>query len=104
MRNEESREEALPLCRNVELAVVGKVWREMRRNKPHLYVVLKSWTELLPLRDEPTQYSSRVYRGFYAELARKLGVTENAVKHRLQSGVRWFAKRIRYHAGQESRK
>jgi hypothetical protein len=82
-----------------ELRVVGRTWRELRRFKPHLYVVLKAWTDLLPLREEPTRYSSRVYRGFYAELSRKLGITENAVKYRLQSGIRWFAGRVRFHAG-----
>ena len=102
IRKEEARDDTLALSTGVEHAVVRKVWREMRRLKPHLYVVLRSWTDLLPLRDEPTQYSSRVYRGFYAELARKLGVTENAVKHRLQSGIRWFAGRIRCHAGEET--
>ena len=63
---------------------------KMRRRKPHLCVVLRAYTEALQLRDEKTQYTHGLYRGFYAELSRKLGVTENAIKQRLDSAIVWF--------------
>lgn len=71
-----------------------RIWRLMRHNKPHLYVVLKAWVEGMQLRDERTQYSSGLYRGFYSELARRLGVSENAVKYRLKAAMQWFARRL----------
>lgn len=99
MRSEQAELEAQVEFNANELEIVRRVWLDLRRLKPHLYVVMKTWSEMLQLRDEPTQYSSRVYRGFYAELSRKLGITENAVKYRLQSGIRWFAHRLRKTAG-----
>lgn len=73
---------------------LAKVWRLLRRTKPHLYVVLKAWVEGLRLRDDRTRYSSGLYRGFYADLSRRLGITQNAVKYRLQTAIKWFAERL----------
>ena len=81
----------------IDLAVaktVNKTWRDLRRLKPHLYVVFKAWAELFQLRDQDTQYTHGLYRGFYAEMSRKLGVTEPAVKNRLARAKLWFASRI----------
>jgi hypothetical protein len=83
----------------VEEEVLRRVWTELRRLKPHLFVVLKAFVEGLSLRDEPSRYSHGSYRGFYAEWSRRLGISENAVKARKESAVRWFARRLRVHLG-----
>ncbi len=78
-----------------EAAIVEKIWRRMKLFRPHLYKVFKAWIDSLQLRDERSGYSHGVYRGWYAEQARRLRLTENAVKARLKTAQRWFADRIR---------
>ena len=75
-------------------AVLDKTWRRMKRWKPHLYVVLRAYIEALELRDERSRYAHGLYRGFYAEWARRLGVTENTVRYRLKAATRWFVKHL----------
>ena len=83
MRREEAARSADPSPPAVDAKTLGKIWRDMRRLKPHLFVVTKAWVEGGSLRDEPTQYSSGLYRGFYAEHSRKLGITDPETRARL---------------------
>ena len=83
---------------------LSRIWREMRRLRPHLYVVLRAYVDGVQLRDDKTRYSHGLYRGFYAELATKLGVTENSVKSRLKTAIRWFTGRVTVHLGETDRK
>ena len=78
-----------------EAKIIEKIWRRMKLFRPHLYKVFKPWIDSLQLRDERSGYSHGVYRGWYAEQARRLRLTENAVKARLKTAQRWFAERIR---------
>jgi hypothetical protein len=80
----------------LEEKIVQQTMREMRHSRPDLFVVFKAWIKLFSLRDEDTQYTHGVYRGFYAEMAGKLGITEPAVTYRLKRAKRWFAKRLQY--------
>lgn len=77
-----------------ERKVVEKTWRELRRLQPHLYAVFKSWAEHLELRESDSQYSHGLYRGFYADMALRLGITRPAVKYRLKRAQLWFARRL----------
>ena len=93
------KEEELSSTPSVSLSsqeekIIEKTWRDMRRLRPELYVVFKAWVKLFKLRDENTQYSHGVYRGFYAEMSQKLAVTAPAVSHRLKKGMKWFAERL----------
>ncbi len=78
-----------------EAEIIKKIWRRMKLFRPHLYKVFKPWIDSLQLRDERSGYSHGVYRRWYAEQARRLRLTENAVKARLKTAQRWFADRIR---------
>lgn len=80
-----------------ETKALDRVWREMRWRKPHLYRVLKAYTEAIARRDSRTQYSHGVFRGFYSDLSKDMGVDESTVRYRLQVGIRWFAKRFKRH-------
>lgn len=71
-----------------EAGVVRRLWLRMRLFPPHLYKVFKPWIDHLQLRDERSRYSHGVYRGWYAEQARRLRLTENAVKARLKTAQR----------------
>ena len=66
-----------------EVMLVRKVWRLMRAEKPHYYVVYKAFLE------------GNHYRGFYTDLGRQLGITPNAIKKRLCMATRWFSARCR---------
>ncbi len=66
---------------DAERRVISRVWRLMREQKPHYYVVLKSYVE------------NTHYRGFYTDLSKHLGITPNAVKKRLSMAIRWFSDR-----------
>ncbi len=74
--------------------VIEKTWRDMRLLRPDLYAVFREWARLFVLRDDSTTYSHGVYRGFYAEMSRRLSVTEPAVTHRLEKAKLWFARRL----------
>ena len=78
-----------------EALLVEKTLRAMRHTRPDLFVVFKAWLALFSLRDEDTQYTHGVYRGFYAEMAAKLGITEPAVAYRLKRAKLWFVKRLK---------
>jgi hypothetical protein len=87
MRKEEQR---TPL----EERLVETTMREMRLTRPDLFVVFKAWIKLFALRDADTQYTHGVYRGFYAEMAQKVGITEPAIAYRLKKAKQWFARRL----------
>ena len=97
---QESREVAASTALSpVEEKILHKVWHRMRLFRPGLYKVFKPWSENLELRDERSRYSHGSYRGWYAEQARRLRLTENAVKARLRVAQKWFAKRIEIEFG-----
>ncbi len=77
-----------------EKGVLASVWMRMRRRKPHLYVVLRAYTDALELRDSRTQYSHGLYRGFYTDLAEKLGIDQTTVRYRLRSAIKWFVREV----------
>lgn len=79
----------------VDRKAIERVWCEMRRLKPHLYVVFRRWAQMCSLRDEPTQYRHGLYRGFYAEMGRQLGIDPKSVQYRLRGAQQWFARRLR---------
>ncbi len=72
-----------------------KTWKNMKRFRRDLYRVFRSWVEALQLRDEGTHYSHQVYRGWYAEQAKKLRVSESSVRSKLQTAKKWFVERLR---------
>ena len=88
MRKEEQQglfpEKRTPL----EERLVQAAMREMRLTRPDLFVVFKAWIKLFALRDTDTQYTHGVYRGFYAEMAQRLGITEPGIAYRLKSRSR----------------
>jgi hypothetical protein len=74
--------------------VIEMTWRDMRRLRPDLYAVFREWARLFALRDDSTSYSHGLYRGFYAEMSKRLSVTGPAVTHRLKKAKLWFARRL----------
>ena len=90
----EKRLSTSPALVDVEREVLERVWRKMRWRKPHLYVVLRAYTDALELRDSRTQYSHGLYRGFYTDLAEKLGIDQTTVRYRLRSAIKWFVRNV----------
>ncbi len=90
----EKRESRSLALLDVEKKVLERVWRKMRWRKPHLYVVLRAYTDALDLRDSRTRYSHGLYRGFYTEQAEKLGIDQTTVRYRLRSAIKWFARDV----------
>ncbi len=90
----ESRPPSRPGLTIVEKDVLERVWRKMKWRKPHLYFVLRAYTDALDLRDSRTQYSHGLYRGFYTELANKLGIDQTTVRYRLRSAIKWFVRDV----------
>ena len=75
-----------------------QVLRAMRREKPHFYVVFKTWCEATVLRDEPNpRYAHGVYRGFYSDLGRRLGIKRHSVKYRLTKAAEWAYRWLEQH-------
>ena len=70
LASEESRTDSVLDPKEAE--VVRRIWLRMRLFRPHLYKVFKPWIDHLQLRDERSGYSHGVYRGWYAEQARRL--------------------------------
>ena len=83
--------------------IVQKTLRDMRRRRPDLFAVFKAWLELFALRDSDTQYTHGVYRGFYAEMAGKLAITEPAVAYRLKRAKLWFVKQLQRNQDQDAK-
>ncbi len=90
----ESRPPSCSVLTFDEKGVLARVWMRMRRRKPHLYVVLRAYTDALDLRDSRTRYSHGLYRGFYTEQAEKLGIDQTTVRYRLRSAIKWFARDV----------
>jgi len=82
-----------------EQLAVQRMLLRMRLFRPHLYKVLKAWIESLEHRAEPSGYSHGAYRGWYADQAKRLRLSENGVKRRLRAAQRWLAKRTRKELG-----
>lgn len=81
-----------------DLEIIRKVvLRQMRRTAPHLYVVLKAWRDERALRDEPSQYQHGVGKGFYARLAKQLGLERQSVLYRLRMALRLAAELLHRH-------
>jgi hypothetical protein len=79
--------------------ILAEIWREMHRYKRHHYELLRAWVEAaFENRDELSSYLHGVYRGFWADWSKRLGITPNGVKKRLIGGIKWFAGRIRTNA------
>ncbi len=91
IENEERESGSLALL-DVEKKVLERVWRKMRWRKPHLYVVLRAYTDALGLRDSRTPYSHGLYKGFYSELSQKLGIDQTTVRYRLRAAITWFVR------------
>jgi hypothetical protein len=100
-RARESEEPPDPFLSPEEEEAVRKILRRMRIFRPRLYKVLRAWLEDLACRTEPSGYSHGAYRGWYAEQAQKLRLTENGVKKRLGAAQCWLAERIRAEIGRE---
>ena len=90
-----------PFLSPEEEEAVRKILRRMKIFRPRLYKVLEAWLEDLARRTEPSGYSHGAYRGWYAEQAQKLRITENGVKRRLKSAQCWLARRIRAEIGRD---
>ena len=101
MEVEDQEQAPSPVLSPAETEIIGKIWRRMKLFRPNLYKVFKPWIDSVQLRDERSGYSHGIYRGWYAEHARRLRLTENAVKARLKTAQRWFAKRIRKELGKK---
>ncbi len=85
-------------------ALIRRVEREMRHEKPHYYVVFKSFLErgrLTEVKTDDGEWKFKVEWGFYADLSRKLGIRDNAVKKRLTGSLGWYADRLRLHRRNE---
>ncbi len=75
-----------------------RVLRAMRKEEPYLFVVFKEWCKARELRDEQNpQYKHGVYRGFYAEQSKRLGIRPNTVQHRLEKAHIWAARWLERH-------
>lgn len=73
------------------------VLRQMRKQAPHLYVVLKAWRDERALRSEPSQYRHGVSRGFYSRLAKQLGLERQSVLYRLRMAMQLAADLLQRH-------
>jgi hypothetical protein len=93
-------ETPVPVLTAGERETVSRILRRMKIFRPRLYRVLAAWLASFERRDEPSGYSHRVYRGWYAEQAKKLRLSENGVKRRLKTAQRWLAERIRKEVGE----
>src|SRR5687768_14249200 len=81
-----------------DLELIRKVvLRQMRRTAPHLYVVLKAWRDERALRDEPSKYRHGVGKGFYARLAKQLGLQPHSVIYRFRAAMKLAAELLQRH-------
>ncbi len=73
------------------------VLQQMRKQAPHLYVVLKAWRDERALRTESSQYRHGVGRGFYSRLAKQLGLERQSVLYRLRMAMQLAAELLNRH-------
>ena len=98
MQQEEAND---PRLTSLEVELLETVRAEMRRLRPHLHVVFAAILEHAEvfggtdLDDFDLRF--KAYHGFIADLSRKLGISENGVRYRARSALRWFTKRARLH-------
>ena len=75
-----------------------RVLGAMRKEEPYLFVVFKEWCRARELRDERNpRYKHGVYRGFYVEQSKRLGIRPNTVQHRLERAHIWAARWLERH-------
>lgn len=87
-----------------EIRRVKRAWLNMQRFRPDLFAVFRAWVDATSLRDEGTRYSHGVYRGWYAEQAKRLRMPESSVRSKLDTARKWFAARLRAADRQMSRR
>ena len=97
----EASPEPLTEC---DLKALRLAKRDLRILKPHYWAVFKSFLEHGEVGWVQGQPIPTAYHGFYVDMGRRLGVSPNTVKYRLQRSVQWFIKRVRYHADQEEKR
>ncbi len=107
-REEHARQPLLHVLSEGDRDLLRKVRSEMRRMKPHFYVVFNALLEHGDVfasvgPDGGVELEHDVFRGFYTDLSVKLGITPNAVKYRAAVSLKWFVKRARFHIADRER-
>lgn len=91
-------------------------FRDMKQRKPHYYSVFHVVYSALFANQkgnvgltfddsgELVGVKPDLWYGFYADLARKLGVRSGTVRYRVDEGIKYFIKRAHFHLKQEEKK
>ncbi len=89
--------ERVPELSPEEREKIAQVWKFMKVFRRDLYGVFRPWWDALELREgDSTSYSHGVYRGWYAEQAKRLRMSESSVRCKLETAKKWFGDRLRF--------
>lgn len=92
----EANELPIPELSPEEREKIAQVWKFMKIFRRDLYGIFRPWWDALELREgDSTSYSHGVYRGWYAEHAKRLRMSESSVRCKLDTAKKWFADRLR---------